>query len=84
MFLMAFFVIFIIGTVNHPNVCFDESELKRWTRIILIVETSVIIGGSVLGDMNRKYIMAMMLAIILCAVLMVLAKIIGQEVNRGE
>ena len=58
--------------------------LKRWTRIILIVETSVIIGGSVLGDMNRKYIMAMMLAIILCAVLMVLAKIIGQEVNRGE
>lgn len=87
MFFMAFFVIFIIGTVNHPNVCFDESELrilKRWTRIILIVETSVIIGGSVLGDMNRKYIMAMMLAIILCAVLMVLAKIIGQEVNRGE
>ncbi len=78
----AVFVVEVIGTVNHPNIDFDENELKetkRAARMLVLIETGVIVAFAAL-KMNQPYVSYMSIAIILCSSLMCIAKIIKQEV----
>lgn len=75
-------LIAIIGTINHPNMDMDAFELKesksaaRW----LIALESMILFASILLEIQKSFISYMSLAIILCAALMCVAKILKQEV----
>ena len=78
----AVVLICIIGTINHPNIDMSKSELresKKAARLIVLMEV-VIIVVLVYLKVDILYIGYMSVAIILCAFLMCLAKIIKQEV----
>lgn len=78
----AIILICVMGTINHPNVDMNKSELqesKTAARLIVIME-AMIIAVLVYMKANILYIGYMSVAIILCAFLMCLAKIIKQEV----
>lgn len=79
---MATCIIGMVGTVNHPNMDMDNSELKesrRKARYILVQELIVIIILEIL-EVERVYIACIVVAIILCSILIFLAKINKQEV----
>lgn len=76
-------VILFVGTVNHPNMDMDQmekAESQKAARYVTIFETVLIAALVSLGT-EMIYIAYMCLAIILCAFLLCLAKIIGQEVK---
>ena len=78
----AIFLICIMGTINHPNVDMSKSELKeskKAARLLVLMEV-MIIAVLVYLKADLLYIGYMSVAIILCAFLMCLAKIIKQEV----
>lgn len=73
----------LIGTVNHPNVDMDIYELresKRAARTLVLLEGGMILILIIMG-FDILYVSYMSIAIILCAMLMCLAKIIKQEVK---
>lgn len=79
----AVLVIEMIGTVNHPNMDMDPSELretKKAARLLALIEAGVIVVSAVL-EINRLYVCYMSIAMILCSALMCLAKILKQEVK---
>ena len=79
----ALLAIEIIGTVNHPNMAMDSSELqgtKKAARLLALIEFGVIAASTVL-EINRLYVCYMSIAMILCSALMCLAKILKQEVK---
>ena len=86
MYGMLFFSIIpicIMGTINHPNIDMSKSELqesKKAARLIALMEV-MIIAVLVYLKADILYISYMSVAIILCAFLMCLAKIIKQEVR---
>ena len=80
---VAGIVIMYIGNVNHPNMNAEEEEvheLKKMSRIIVILELLVIFFLNWLGNAEMVIVYSG-LAIILCAALLVIAKLIGQEVK---
>ena len=85
-FLMAGIVIFVLGAVNHPSMDLDKKEFqenKILARIAAFVELLVVIALTYLG-MAEKYILFMSFGMILCAILLILGKLTGQEVNYHE
>ncbi|MDE7204570.1 MAG: accessory gene regulator B family protein [Lachnospiraceae bacterium] len=81
--LLAMFLICIIGTINHPNMNMSKSELresKKAARLLVLMEVMVI-AISIYLKADLMYTGYMSAAIILCAFLMCLAKIIKQEVR---
>ena len=75
-------LISIIGTVNHPNMAMDELEIqesKSATRYLLCLECMVILAAIIL-NVCEICICYMSMAIILCAILISIAKIVKQEV----
>ena len=79
----AVLIIEIIGTVNHPNIDMDKDELqenKKSARLLVLMEAAVIILLDILG-MNQLYVSYMSIAIILCSLLMCVAKLLKQEVK---
>lgn len=86
MLLFAMSVIGIIGTVNHPNMHMDSAQLaesKKEARIILLLEGSIIYCCVLLGA-DFIFISYMAIAVILCAALLCIAKILKQEVKENE
>lgn len=86
MLLLAMIGICIIGTVNHPEMHMDSEELaasKSVARIIVLLEGSIIFGCALLGA-EMIFISYMAIAVILCAVLVCIAKIFRQEVKENE
>lgn len=80
---LAMLLVCIMGTINHPNMDMNKSELqesKKAARLIVIMQIMVI---AVLAYLKADilYIGYMSVAIILCAFLMCLAKFIKQEVH---
>lgn len=72
----------IIGTVNHPNIHMNTYELmesKRSARILVLIEGSIIFCFLLLG-VDMLYISYQVIALVLCATLLCLAKITKQEV----
>ena len=79
----AALVIGVIGTVNHPNMDMDKNELqesKKAARLCVLLEVSVIAAFIAL-KINDLYVSYMSLAIILCASLLCVAKVMKQEVK---
>lgn len=79
-------VVFMLGAVNHPNMEWNKKEYeenKMLARVTVLLEMLIIIIFAYLG-MAEKYILFMSFGIILCAVLLLLGKIIGQEVKCYE
>ena len=79
----AVLVIGAIGTVNHPNMDMDKDELlesKKAARLCVLMEVLVIVALIAL-KINDLYVSYMSLAVILCASLLCVAKIIKQEVK---
>lgn len=82
MLFLAIILICIMGTINHPNIDISKSELqesKKAARLVVIMEVMIIVVLAYLKA-NILYIGYMSVAVILCALLMCLAKIIKQEV----
>lgn len=82
MLFIAIVLICIMGTINHPNMDMSKNELqesKKAARLLVLMEI-MIIAVLVYLKVDIIYIGYMSLAIILCAFLMCLAKIIKQEV----
>lgn len=76
----------MIGTVNHPNMAMDCCELqksKQAARYILALECMVLVAMIIL-KMREIFICYMSMAIILCATLLCIAKVLKQEVNCIE
>lgn len=72
----------LIGTVNHPNLAMDRIELqesKKAARNLLGLECMILVATITL-DICKICICYMSVAIILCAFLLCLAKILKQEV----
>lgn len=85
-FIVAAIVIFILGAVNHPDIDLDRKEYeenKMLARIAIFVELLVIVALTYLG-MAEKYILFMSFGMILCAILLTLGKLTGQEVKCYE
>ncbi|MCM1540127.1 MAG: accessory gene regulator B family protein [Blautia sp.] len=79
---LAMLLICIMGTINHPNMDMSKSELKeskKAARLMVLME-AMILAALVYLKADILYIGYMSAAIILCAFLMCLAKIIKQEV----
>lgn len=82
MLFLAIVLICIMGTINHPNMDMSKSELqesKKAARLVVLMEVMIIVVLAYL-KVYILYIGYMSIAIILCAFLMCLAKIIKQEV----
>ena len=82
MLFLAILLICIMGTINHPNTDMSKSELqesKKAARLLVLMEV-MIIAILVYLKADILYIGYMSVAVILCAFLMCLAKIIKQEV----
>lgn len=84
--MIALSYICIIGTVNHPNMAMEYSELvtsKKAARHTALLQFGLILVMAVIGGAER-YIGIMSMAVILCAALMFTAKIKKQEVQCNE
>lgn len=80
--LVAICVLLIIGSVNHPNMAWNEEEYvksKRLSRMTVVIEGLCILGAKCLSIPN-EYILFMSFGVILSAILLALGKIIKQEV----
>lgn len=83
---LAMMIIGIIGTVNHPNMNMDSEELKeskKAARIIVLLEGIIICSYAQLGA-DMVIISYIAMAVILCAALLCIAKILKQEVKMSE
>ena len=79
---LAMFLICVMGTINHPNIDMSKSELKeskKAARLMVLMEALVLVALAYL-KVDILYIGYMSVAVILCAFMMCLAKIIKQEV----
>lgn len=82
--LLAAIIISIIGTVNHPNIAMNEMELKeskKTARLIIALEC-LLVYVFVKLNINGICVCYMSVAIILCAVLLCIAKLLRQEVTK--
>lgn len=86
MFFVSVCIILFIGSVNHPNMHMDVMELtaaRKAARITVLLEMGVICCFMT-GKADHVLISYMMIAVILCAFLLSVAKIIKQEVKQDE
>lgn len=84
--IVSIVIIWMIGTINHPNMNMNSYELlesKKAARLILMLESGIIYF-SIFAGVNPISINYMSISIILCAVLLLIAKILNQEVKKYE
>lgn len=78
-------IIIYIGCVNHYNMNMNKMELeanKKRARVTVMIELGFVIY-LILMNANIETIESIELAIIVCSVLMIIAKIKGQEVKEN-
>ncbi|MFV0466945.1 MAG: accessory gene regulator B family protein [Lachnospiraceae bacterium] len=81
--LLSAVIILVIGTVNHPNMDMNNEELiesKKTARWMVILYSFLILAFAVLG-VNTLYLSYMSVGIVLCAMLLCIAKVMKQEVG---
>lgn len=84
--LIASIIIILLAPMNHPNLDMDSDEIKRCkrdARIILLLELTYFEIGGYLG-INPIYIIFPIIGVIMCAILLAIAKIMKQEVKKDE
>ena len=82
--LLSILCILCFAPVNHPNLALTKEERKKHKYLsicVLCVELGIIGVGEYLQMHFQRYMIA---SVILCAVFILLAKIIGQEVKGDE
>lgn len=82
--LTAIVYIAVVATINHPNMALDKEEYeasRKRARVVLMLE-GISIALCYAICVGERYIGFMSSAIILCALLMVIAKISMQEVSQ--
>ncbi len=75
-----------LSPINHPNLAMDSNEImtsKKRVHMVLAIETIYIFTGSILG-VNFVYIVYPFLGMVMCTILLIIAKIIKQEVKVYE
>ena len=83
-FILSTVCIWCFAPVNHPNLALskcEQQEYKMWSRKVLGMEFGVIVIAYLLHMRWQQY---MMLAIVFCAVFILIAKIVRQEVKCDE
>ncbi len=82
----SYVCILIIGTVNHPNMDMSKEELNasKTSSRLLVSMLIMLVGFLWWIEANMEIIVYMCLAIILCASLLIIAKIVKQEVRVNE
>ena len=81
---IAVIAILVLAPVNHPNLCLTEEEIrlhKKWCLLVLGIECCLVVIAYLLGCYWQQYIQA---GVLDCAVLVIIAKIIRQEVTINE
>lgn len=84
LFIISIICILLFAPVNHPDLMLTEEERRKYRirgRGILFIETGAAVAGTILKMKWQQYIL---MAVIICAVFIVLAKIIRQEVRTDE
>ncbi len=82
--LLSIVCILCLAPVNHPNLLLSKEEKKRHKYLCMIV-LSVELGGIWAGEyLQLQFQRYMVVAVILCAAYLLLAKIIRQEVRDYE
>lgn len=82
--LLSVCCILLFAPVNHPDLLLTEEEERRhrsWGKGVLSVEMGIVALGYILQEQWQQYIM---IAIIMCAVFILIAKIVRQEVRRND
>lgn len=80
--IVAVFIIFTIGAVNHPNMHWDKKEYiisKNTARMTCMIEIGIIIAFWLIG-ISYDFILFMSFGLILSALMLLIAKLIRQEV----
>ncbi|RDY30945.1 hypothetical protein CG710_012325 [Lachnotalea glycerini] len=83
MVIISDLIVMTIGTLNHPNMQLNLRELKeskKLARLVILLENSVIVILLIV-QINPVCVYFMSSAMILCAMLLCLAKILKQEVE---
>lgn len=83
-FILSTVCIWCFAPVNHPNLALskcEQQEYKMWRRKVLGMEFGVIVIAYLLHMRWQQY---MMIAIMFCAVFILIAKIVRQEVKCDE
>lgn len=79
-------IIAAIGAVNHPNWNLDYYEykvIKHSARVRVLIIYLLTTIGIIIG-LKKSYMVLMALAVILCAATIVVAKILGQELEKEK
>jgi accessory gene regulator B len=82
--IISIFCILLFAPVNHPDLMLTLEEQRKhrnWSRGILFMEIGAAGIGTILKMKWQQYIL---MAIIICAVFIVIAKLIRQEVRTDE
>ena len=82
--LLSGITILFFSPVNHPNLILDQNEMQEhrlWIRMILGIEMFFYMFGLLTQAWWKQYILT---AIITCAVLILIAKLLRQEVKTDE
>lgn len=70
-----------LAPVNHPALCLTEEEIdqhRKWCRIVLLIQCAIVVSSTWLGCNWQHYLEA---GVLDCAVLVIIAKILRQEVK---
>lgn len=84
--LIAALGILLIGAVNHPNMNWSAEEYKKsasMARTIVVVEYGILLCTSLIG-VDVRFVASMANGIAVCAILIIIAKLVGQEVKSYE
>lgn len=84
MIIISIVCILVFAPVNHPNLMLTLEEQKKhryWSRWVLFIEIGIA-GVSCILQMKWQYYI--MMAIIICAVFIIVAKLLRQEVKMDE
>ena len=84
LFFLSIVCIICFAPVNHPNLMLTEEEqkhLRLQSRIVLGIEIGIITIGYILHMRWQQYIV---IAIIICAVFILLSKLLRQDVLKDE
>lgn len=84
LFIISSVCILLYAPVNHPGLMLSLEEQRKyryWSRVVLFVEMGFALTGYILQMKWQWYIM---MAIIICAIFIIVAKLLRQEVRMDE
>lgn len=83
-FIVSIICILIFAPINHPDLMLtleEQRKYRNWSRWVLFVEIGIAGVGFIL---QMKWQNCILMAIIICAVFIIVAKLLRQEVKMDE